>query len=383
MRDPMAWALPVFRAFGIQVRVHLFFFLITLGLCGRTLYEGSAYSALDVVLFTVVVLFGIVLLHEFGHCFGGRHVGGEAEEILIWPLGGLAFVSVPRNWKAHTFMIAAGPFTNLLICFAMAVGIAGAGFLPTLNPNYNPYTCEMHNYRDGRTYTSVYGLRLYEPAKEGQEPSTEVRARGHDKPEALNEYAAKSNLERALAPTWVVWFNRIFWMSWILFLFNLIPAFPLDGGQMLLGFIWARKDYRTGVVVTCYSGYVCGSIALLFSIATNETLLTGLSLFMLVTAYVKLKQMEQEESPFGDFSNGYTSLDQEDDEAPPPRKRQGFFKRWMIARAAKRMQRDLAQRQEEDVRMDQLLEKIARTGKASLTDEERRFMERVSERYRK
>jgi Zn-dependent protease len=382
MRDPMAWALPVFRAFGIQVRVHLFFFLITLGICGRTLYEGSFVSPLDVVLFTIVVLFGSILLHEFGHCFGGRYVGGEAEEILIWPLGGLAFVSVPRNWKAHTFMVAAGPFTNVLICFVMGLGIAGAGYLPTLSPIYDPYICEIHNYRDGRTYTSEYGLKLYEPDKDGVASSATPGYPTRGKPEALNEIALKSNLDRALAPSWVVWFNRIFWLNWVLILFNIIPAFPLDGGQLLLGFIWGRKDYRTGVIVACYSGYVCGAIALLVSIATNETLLTALSLAMLFASYKQLMQMHQDESPFGDFSNGYTSLDQDDD-APPPRKRQSFFKRWMTARAAKRMQRDLAQRQEEDVRMDQLLEKIARSGKASLSDEERRFMERISERYRK
>jgi len=381
MRDPMAWSLPLFRAFGIRVRVHLFFFLVTFGLFGRTLYEGGYVAPLDIFLFTVVLLFGIILLHEFGHCFGGRSVGGEAEEILIWPLGGLAMVDVPRNWKAHTFTVAAGPFVNVMICFILAVAIAGAGFVPTLNPIYEPYACEMHNYRDGRTYTSAYGLRLYAPAQEGR-ASTEPVVLGRGKPEHLNEVAAKYNLERAQAPLGLVWLNRAFWLSWVLLLFNLIPAYPLDGGQLLQGLVWWRTDYRQGVTVACYSGYVCGAIMLMVAIATNETLLSALALAMLLASYTKLKSMEMEESPFGDFSQGYSSLDG-DDEPPPPRKRQSMFKRWMTARAAKRMQRDLEQRQQEDTRMDQLLEKIGRTGKASLTDEERRFMERVSERYRK
>jgi len=382
MRDPMAWSLRLFRAFGIQVRVHLFFFLVTFGLFGRTLYEGGYVAPIDIFLFTVVLLFGIILLHEFGHCFGGRSVGGEAEEILIWPLGGLAMVDVPRNWKAHTFTVAAGPFVNVLICFILALAIAGAGFVPTLNPIYEPYACEMHNYRDGRTYTSEYGLQLYEPSKDGTISSTAV-IRGRGKPEFLNEQALKSNLERAQAPVWLVWLNRAFWLSWVLLLFNLIPAYPLDGGQLLQGFIWARNDYRQGVTVACYSGYVCGAIMLIVAIATNETLLSALALAMLLASYTKLKQLEMDESPFGDFSNGYSSLDSDDEEAPPPRKRQSFFKRWMTARAVKRMQRDMVQREEEDARMDQLLEKIARSGKASISDEERRFMERISERYRK
>src|SRR5438067_9034945 len=103
MRDPMSWALPLFRAFGIPVKVHIFFFVITLGLFIRQVATpGNVVSWETVLLFTVVLLFGIVLVHEFGHCYGGRRVGGEASEILIWPLGGLAFVDVPHHWKAHT-----------------------------------------------------------------------------------------------------------------------------------------------------------------------------------------------------------------------------------------------------------------------------------------
>ena len=52
------------------------------------------------------------------------------------------------------------------------------------------------------------------------------------------------------------------------------------------------------------------------------------------------------------------------------------------ARAARRLQREIEQRQAEDDRMDELLDKIARYGKDALTDEEKRFMERVSARYR-
>ena len=49
----------------------------------------------------VLLLFGIILLHEFGHCFGARYVDGDAKEILIWPLGGLAYVDVPHTPRAQ------------------------------------------------------------------------------------------------------------------------------------------------------------------------------------------------------------------------------------------------------------------------------------------
>ena len=383
MRDPMNWALPLFRAFGIQVRVHFLFFIITIGLFLRQIsLPGDVLWWGDVLMFTVFLLFGIILLHEFGHCFGGRAVGGDAEDILIWPLGGLAFVSVPHNWKAHSYMIAAGPFVNVIICFLAGVILAGAGFIPSFNPVADPYVSEMKNYQDNRTYTSQYGLRLYLPESAESPPGYGGLSVG--KPADMMEVAVKSGYERALAPGWVVWLNRTFWLSWVLLLFNLIPAYPLDGGQLLQGFIWGRRDYRTGVTVAAYSGFACSVLVLIVSIAANETLFMGLALFMLFSCVLKLRSLEQEEGPFGyDFSAGYTSLDQDDDDNPKPKpKKQGFVKRWLQARTAKRLRLEAARRQQDDERMDQLLEKIARSGKQSLTDDERRFMERVSARYR-
>src|SRR5439155_5641891 len=145
---------------------------------------------------------------------------------------------------------------------------------------------------------------------------------------------------------------------------------------------WARGDYRRGVVVASYSGFVVAVIFLVVSIAVNEALFMGLALFMLYMASMKLQQLDVDDGPFGyDFSAGYTSLEKDDEPAPRP-KRPGFFTRWWQARKARKLARELEQRQKDEQRMDQLLEKIAASGKNSLTDEERRFLERVSARYR-
>jgi stage IV sporulation protein FB len=89
-----------------------------------------------------------------------------------------------------------------------------------------------------------------------------------------------------------------------------------------------------------------------------------------------------EDSLFGyDFSQGYTSL--EKDEPPPPKpKKQNFLQRWLAQRAAKKHQQEQEQRVADDRRMDELLEKIQRFGKNSLTDEEQRFLKRVADRYK-
>ncbi len=390
MRDPMTWALPVFRAFGIQVKIHVLFIVVTLGLYLRQVTMKDAYvSPWDVFAFTVLLLFVVILLHEFGHCFGGRAVGGEAHEILIWPLGGLAFVDVPQTPRAHLVTVAAGPGVNLLICVLTGVVIFGAGFVPKFNPLADPYVCEMTQYREGRTYTSDYRVLLYrpgtaEPAKPSNEAAaaTAYEALKAGRTQAAKEAFAHAGVEWAVAPSWLVWVQRTFWLSWVLFLINLLPAYPLDGGQLLQGFVWARTNYRQGIVVAGYSGFVISLLMLVAALWVDSTLILSLAIFMYWSCSTKLASLDSEEGAFGyDFSAGYTSLERDD---PPPKraKRGNFFKRWMQARAARRLQREAEQRVRDDERMDALLEKIARSGKASLTDEERRFMERVSARYR-
>ena len=394
MRDPMSWSIPVFRLFGIQVRVHIFFFVITIGLFLRqlSLLQYDNVWWLDKLLLTVVVLFGSVLLHEFGHCFGARYAGGEAREILIWPLGGLAFVEVPHRWKALFVMVAAGPAVNVLICVVCGAAIAGAGFVPSLNPLADPYRTETTNYRDGRTYTGSERVKLYKPGTTDEPTLNEIKDREKERnikstPKvkdavAHEAYVAELGYERAVAPVWLVWAYRIFWMNWVLFLFNMLPAYPLDGGQLLQAVVWGRTDHRRGVVVAAYTGFAFAVVFLIVSIADNEALFLGLALFMLYSASMKLMLLEMDEGPFGyDFSAGYTSLEK-DDEPPPQPKRPGPLTRWWQARKARKAARVAEERQKDEERMDQLLEKISRSGPGSLTDEERQFMRRVSARKR-
>src|ERR1700687_1701552 len=114
MRDPLSWSIPLFRAFGIQVRLHILYIVITLGFILRdvTKYPDTWIEA---TLIGVVMLFLIILLHEFGHCFAARREGGDANEILMWPLGGLAYCDVPHVARAHFITAAGGPLVNVLI----------------------------------------------------------------------------------------------------------------------------------------------------------------------------------------------------------------------------------------------------------------------------
>jgi len=386
MRDPLRWGLPLFRLFGVRVKVHVLYVLIVVGLILRmALAETQAIAWTDLLLFWGVLLFGIVLIHEYGHVFAARAVGGDAQEVMLWPLGGFATVDVPWHPRAHLISAAGGPLANAALCLGIALVLIAAGYWPNLNPLSHPFVAELKNYRDGRVYTSSYGLRLYPSeniAIEERPWRPEVRDIGLQEFEFIPRAKTEPKMERALAPTWIVWMHRAFYLSWLLLLFNLIPAYPLDGGRILQSLVWSRSDYEQGATVAGYSGFVVGALFLIGAIAVNESLLLALSIFMFFEAW-RLVYWEPEVRGVAgyDFSAGYTSLryDEEQEEAAP---RKSWWQRWREARQARRRQREQEQLARDEARMDALLDKIARYGKDVLTEEERRFLERMSARKR-
>ncbi|MFN4258654.1 MAG: site-2 protease family protein [Gemmataceae bacterium] len=349
MRDPFSWSVPLGRLFGINIRVHILFPLVVLGFILRAAY-GKDYLAgswIDAAML-MFLLFGVVLLHEFGHCFGARMVEGEANEVLLWPLGGLASIEVPHTPRANFIATAAGPLTNLLICF-----VVGSIFLWVtdfhLRPTWNPFWYPLRVDPEG-------AIRLF--YWDGQEEYT-------------------TNLL-------VIILARTFWVSWWLFLFNVVLiGFPLDGGRMFQCILWPYYGYRQATMAAVIAGFITTLILGIIGIVTNEVLTLCLALFIYVSCRQQWVLLETggEESLFGyDFSQGYTSLEQ-DPPAPKPR-RPNFIQRWLQRRAARKLQREIEEREAEERRMDELLDKIQQQGKQSLTDEELRFMTRVSNRYR-
>src|SRR4051812_35480262 len=145
MRDPMSWSLPLGRIFGITVKIHWFFPLFVLGVILRAAFkddprppEGTWIDASMLM----GLMFLAVLLHEFGLCFGARLVDGDAHEVLLWPLGGLAYVEVPHTARANFIAAAAGPVVNLLLCLGsglLFLMVTDFNYRPTWNPLWVPY----------------------------------------------------------------------------------------------------------------------------------------------------------------------------------------------------------------------------------------------------
>jgi Zn-dependent protease len=285
-----------------------------------------------------------------GHVFAARRVGGDANEVLLWPLGGLASCDVPHNPKAHFITACGGPLVNLLIC--LASGLAMIFLLDTaLRPTWNP---------------------LWYPYR--------VNAAG------AIELVQWDGTPLLTANPAALLLARLFWVSWVNFLFNVVLiGFPMDGGRIFQSALWPFLGYRQATLYAVFAGFVVMFVLLVVGIVTNEVLLLFLAYFIYTACKQEWIVLEtgNEESLFGyDFSQGYTSLER--DEAPPPQpKKPNFIQRWLKRRAQRKQQEEQLRQQAEERRMDELLEKIQRYGKESLTAEEHRFLLRVSDRYRK
>ena len=102
----------LFRFNGIDLSLHWSWFLVAAyEISGRQ----KAYSSITWNVLEYLALFLIVMLHEFGHALACRQVGGVANQIVLWPLGGVAYVNPPQRPGATLWSIAAGPLVNVAL----------------------------------------------------------------------------------------------------------------------------------------------------------------------------------------------------------------------------------------------------------------------------
>ncbi len=272
-------------------------------------FQANRFGGLREVSVYLAMLFGSVFLHEMGHCRSARQVGGAAREVILWPLGGLASVDVPGRPLAHLAVAAGGPIVNLVLWLALL-----------------PFVISMD--------ASIGSFLLWPAA----EPITEPVA-----------VAAAVNLD--------------------LLLFNLLPAFPLDGGRILHAVLWQRSGEGAATRVAARSGKLVGvALAVIWFISDD---LGGLVLAIALLIWIQSHQMQQmaEESFSSESWQGGASS------GPNwwQRQRDNFQHR--------RQQKKLRQEQELRSRVDALLEKVSRDGIESLSREERHFLDRASQRF--
>jgi stage IV sporulation protein FB len=338
MSDSAHWTLSFFRLRRVHVRFHALFVAVavfTLFLStSRPGHEAFGYGVL-----AVAILLVSVAAHEAGHCYAAWRVGGSADSVVIGPLGGLAHPEVPREPMAELGTALAGPAVNL------AVVLLALPLLPALELGV---------------------LDLLSPLQ----------------PTGLIQ-----------GTWWAVALKLTFWINWLLFVVNLLPAFPLDGARVLRGLLCPALDYRGASLVAVRTSKltavgVCILAWLLGGEQSAHVLPTWVPLVLFaVFVYasasaeaLRLEENDWEEELFSyDFSQGYTSLERT---MEPPRKPTGSMRRWLENRREMRLRKRQWIEQEEERQVDAILIRLHEKGMSGLSAKERALLERVSARYR-
>ena len=190
-------AFPIGRLFGITIRVHMLWVLWV----AFRLMDGRGDIGQE--LFFILLLFGIVLIHEFGHCLGARTVGGDAHNILMWPLGGLALADAPMRPWPQFVTVACGPLVNVVFCLvsgAILVAYMGTFKVVWLNPFGGIYT------------TGTW--------------------------------------------SWLEFVFVFYQVNWLLLCFNMLPVFPMDGGQLLRAILWPLLGLQQATLLAAGLGLI-------------------------------------------------------------------------------------------------------------------------------
>src|SRR5690625_1005818 len=123
----MRWSIDVARVAGITVRLHTTFLLLLIWIGVGHYLAGGLPAALQGLAF-IIAIFGSVLLHEFGHALAAKRYGIETPDITLLPIGGVARLErLPERPKEELVVAVAGPAVNVVIVAVLYVGLLLTG----------------------------------------------------------------------------------------------------------------------------------------------------------------------------------------------------------------------------------------------------------------
>jgi Zn-dependent protease len=215
----------LFRFAGINVYLHWSWFLIALIEINA---RQRAYSSPVWNVFEYLALFAIVTIHEFGHALACRQVGGNANQIVLWPLGGVAYVDPPMRPGATLWSIAAGPLVNVAL-------------LPILS-----------------------ALAWFS------------RSQGWN--ETMRDFD--------------VFIQAVWWTNIVLLAFNMLPIYPLDGGQILRSLLWFGLGRARSLLVAVIVGFVGMGGMIAVAVWAHSVWFGILAAFILLNCWNGLRQAQ-------------------------------------------------------------------------------------------
>ncbi|MCR4318166.1 MAG: site-2 protease family protein [Planctomycetes bacterium] len=313
--------------FGIQFEIHVLLIVWEILQIINMRSNGWPWA----FIFTHIgILFGIIILHELGHCFAARKVGGYADRIMLWPLGGLAFAWTSNTAKNRLVVAAGGPAVNVALIPVLLAAMISLEVSIT-----NP----------------LWGV---------QNP--------------LGEY----------------WWLQILWeLNLVLLVFNLTPMMPLDGGQMFRALLWFKLGFRRATEIAIYVGIVLGITMIFLALMAGH--LANTMLFLIGVAAIMYCLYERQllrhgalrdesESPYGNYAwsgdSWKTGTKQPDDRPEKP----GFFAKLLEKRENRKQLQEIRENERIKMRINDLLDKVAVNGMDSLSGAEKKELERLSKK---
>jgi Zn-dependent protease len=213
----------LFRFAGINVFLHWSWFLVAVFEINS---RAGRYSSIVWNILEYLALFLIVTLHEFGHALACRQVGGSSNQIVLWPLGGVAYVSPPPRPGATLWSIAAGPLVNVALIPVLMIPVALSrhlGWAVTM-PNVHEFL---------RTVSFINAALL---------------------------------------------------------IFNILPVYPLDGGQILRSLLWFVLGRARSLLVATLLGFVGVAGLIFLAVRVGSVWFGILSVFILLNCWTGLRQ---------------------------------------------------------------------------------------------
>jgi Zn-dependent protease/predicted transcriptional regulator len=232
----MGWTITIGRVAGTEIKVHLTFFILVAFWAMAGYRQGGPPGAL-LATFSLLALFACVVLHEFGHIRMAARFGVRTPDVILLPIGGVARLErIPDEPRQELLIALAGPAVTLAIVVVLYVGLTLSGPEPPL-----------------------WGL---EPA--GQFLDNPVRA--------FLENVMRVNL--------------------YLLLFNLFPAFPMDGGRVLRALLASRLGLVAGTRIAARLGQASAVLAGFYGLTAGEPILLLVSLFVFLGAGAEASAVE-------------------------------------------------------------------------------------------
>ena len=351
MTDPLTWSINLGRWGGTRVRVHVLLLIFAVDKLLESAWvkdAGRRHPVVETLGWLGLLAVALAVKHVATALMAAR-IGADRDDVRFWPLGHLGGpgLSVSERSPESVLIVAAGMLTSLALALGTAIGLGLAHYQMVFNPFGNVGTGGAPIGPGG--VAAPFGLAW-----------------------------------------WFGWFGYV---NWVVFVVNLIPALPLDGGRIYRAFMATRS--RDGMIVpwTAHSSAailaVVGLVRWFYPFEPHKTGGPDLvALAFLVEYWVRMEARMLDEGGFFDdgvfgydFSQGYTSLEAGAATVRPPR--EGALKRWRRRRSDLRRRRQEAREAADEQRMDAILEKLHREGRSALTEDEQRFLVRVSTRYKK